>query len=131
MNQKFYVQCGPVQMILTAESARCAALSALGRSLNQHLWIYDDTGLTDQNRRDHLMLEALLHLDPSVKISEQGFDRDDALHLGTPEIVAQWHELMTGMNRLFAAAGLAPRDMSAVAGFTPNEGVPQRPSAPK
>ena len=121
-NPKFYVQCGPVQMILSAESPRCAAVSALGRSLEPHLWIYDDAGLSDQNRRDHLMIEALLHLEPVVSISERGFDSADAVRFGTPEIVAQWHDLMTGMNRLFAAAGLLPRPLAAS-----SREVPKRP----
>ena len=81
---KFYVQCGPIQTILLADSAEQAALSALDRTLQTHLWIYDDAGLTNQDRRDHLMLEALFHLDPTVRVSEQGFDRDDADCLGTP-----------------------------------------------
>lgn len=113
---KFYVQCGPVRVILAAETIQCAALAALDRTLNHHLWIYDDAGLSDQNRHDHLMLEALLHLDPVVRLSECGFDRDDAVKVGTPEIVEHWHELMTGMNRLFASAGLLPRSMALVAG---------------
>jgi hypothetical protein len=126
---KFYVQCGSIEVVLTADSVEQAALSALDRSLAQHLWIYDDQGLTDEERRLHLMLEALLHLSPTVKISEQGFDRDDVFHVGTPETVDHWHKLMVGMNRLFVAAGLAPRPMSAIAGVQPNTDV--RPRMPR
>lgn len=109
---KFYVQCGPIEVVLSAESERCAAMAAIDRLLDSHLWIYDDEGLTDQDRRDHLMIEALLHLEPAVRVSQRGFDRDDAASIGTPELVAQWHELMTGMARLFATAGLLPRSLS-------------------
>jgi hypothetical protein len=116
---KFYVQCASIETVLIADSAEQAALSALDRSLQQHLWIYDDAGLTNEDRRLHLMLEALLHLDPTIKISEQGFDRSDAVQLGAPETVDHWHKLMVGMSRLFVAAGLAPRSMSAVAGVSP------------
>lgn len=113
---KFYVQCGPVEVILAAESVSCAALAALDRMLGQHLWIYDDAGLSDHDRHAHLMIEALLHLDPVVRISECGFDREDAQTVGTPETVEMWHGLMTGMNRLFVSAGLMPRNMAAMAG---------------
>ncbi|MFK8114695.1 MAG: hypothetical protein AB8B91_21010 [Rubripirellula sp.] len=113
---KFYVQCGPVQTILNADSAEQAAMSALDRNLQTHLWIYDDEELTEQECRDHLMLEALFHLAPAVAVSEKGFDRSDATLVGTPETVDRWHRLMVGMSRLFIAAGLAPRSMTAVAG---------------
>lgn len=118
---KYYVQCGPIEVILIAESEDQAAMAALDRMLQNHLWIYDDAGLTDGDRRDHLMLEALFHLDPVIRISEQGFDRSDAIWVGTPETVDRWHRLMTGMNRLFVAAGLLPR---AIASFASTDAKP-------
>jgi hypothetical protein len=111
---KYYVQCGPIQTILLADSVDHAALCALDSTLQNHLWIYDDPGLSDQNQHDHLMLEALLHLEATVRISERGFDRLDAQLVGTPETVENWHALMVGMNRLFVAAGLTPRSMQAM-----------------
>ena len=126
---KFYVQCGPVRTVLLADSVEQAALAALDRSFQVHLWIYDDAGLSERDRRDHLMLEALFHLDASVRVSERGFDRDDAHQVGTPETVDQWHRLMVGMNRLFIAAGLPPRSMAHVASDSaaPVESLPKRP----
>jgi hypothetical protein len=125
---KFYVQCGPVQMILIADSAEQAALSGLDRTLQAHLWIYDDPGLSERDCRDHLMLEALCHLQPVVRVSERGFDRPDAQLIGTPETIDRWHRLMTGMKRLCIAASLTPRSMAAVAtsvagfaGFRPRQ----------
>lgn len=119
---KFYVQCGPIQTILTANSTDQAALAALDRSLQTHLWIYDDADLSESDCRRHLMLEALLHLEPVVRVSQIGFDRTDADIIGAPETVDAWHRLMVGMNRLFIAAGLPPRTMSAVAA---REGIAQ------
>ena len=127
---KFYVQCGPIQTILEADSVDQAALSGLDRTLQAHLWIYDDPGLTEQDRRDHLMLEALMHLDPVIRVSEQGFDRSDAQLVGTPETIDSWHRLMVGMNRLFVAAGLPPRSMAAIAAC-PVEAVAERPRRPR
>ncbi|QDT06577.1 hypothetical protein K227x_49880 [Rubripirellula lacrimiformis] len=125
---KFYVQCGPVQGILIADTPRQAALAAIDKSLQQHLWIYDDEGLDQQDCRNHLMIEALLHLDPIIQISEKGFDRSDALQIGTPEAIDAWHRLMVGMNQLFIAAGLAPRSMAAVAGAPAPTQPPRRKS---
>ncbi len=91
---KFYVQCGPIRSILSAETSEQAALSAMDRTLQSHSWIYDDPALGPLDCYEHLMLEALLHLDPTVRVSERGFDRDDAHQVGTPETVEQWHRLM-------------------------------------
>lgn len=113
---KYYVQCGPIQVIISADSVDSAALAALDQNLQSHVWIYDDRQLTDQDCRDHLMLEALMHLDPAIRISEQGFDRVDAAYVGTPETVDAWHGLMMGMQKLFVTAGLSRRTMSDVAG---------------
>ncbi len=125
---KFYVQCGPVRVVLGAEGAEQAAMSALDRVLHPHLWIYDDSGLSPDDCRTHLMLEALLHLAPTILVSEQGFDRDDAAIVGTPETIDRWHRLMVGMNRLFVAAGLVARPMSALAGGeTSGEAPPRLP----
>ena len=115
---KYYVQCGPIEVILVAGSAEKAAMTAIDRALQNHLWIYDDPGLTDTDRRDHLMLEALFHLDPAIRVSERGMDRSDATLFGTPEMVDRWHRLMTGINRLFIAAGLPPRLISSLASIS-------------
>ena len=112
---KFYVQCGPVQRILQANSVEQAALAAIDHALQSHLWIYDDEQLTPGDCRDHLMLEALMHMEPVIKVSEQGFGRVDAVTVGTPETIIQWHKLIVGMQRLFVAAGLGGRSMSSVA----------------
>ncbi|TWT76562.1 hypothetical protein CA13_70570 [Planctomycetes bacterium CA13] len=111
---KFYVQCGPIETILDADSPRSAAMNALDQMLQTHLWIYDDCGLSENDCQTHLMLEALMHLEPSVQISEKGFNRHDAICLGTPETVHDWHRLMIGMKRLFVAAGLTTRSMASV-----------------
>ncbi|MDA8745773.1 hypothetical protein N9N28_14165 [Rubripirellula amarantea] len=126
---KFYVQCGPVEVVLTADTVEQAALNAVDRSLQNHLWIYDDAGLSERDCHDHLMLEALMHMAPTIRVSERGFasvdqvnvDDGHAHFIGTPETVEHWHQLMVGMSRLFVAAGLTPRSMEAVAGFKASE----------
>ncbi|WP_052031588.1 hypothetical protein [Novipirellula maiorica] len=111
---KFYVQCGSIETILVAESPESAAMNALDQMLQSHLWIYDDSGLSEQDCRDHLMIEALLHLAPTVRVSEQGFSRGDAIEIGTPETIEMWHRLMVGMKRLFASAGMPTRSMTSI-----------------
>jgi hypothetical protein len=113
---KFYVQCGPIEIVLAADSVDQAAMAVIDRALQPHLWIYDDGELSELERRDHLMIEALVHLDPEIRISERGFDRPDSVFIGTPETVERWHKLMTGINRMLVAAGLAPRAMGSADG---------------
>lgn len=109
---KFYAQCGTLSVVLSADSPEQAALSVLDQNLQNHLWIYDDPDLDEQLQQDYLMVEALLYLDPSIRISEQGFDRGDAIELGVPEVVLRWHALMACLHALVADAGLAPRSLA-------------------
>ncbi|MGB7327829.1 MAG: hypothetical protein WBD31_23335 [Rubripirellula sp.] len=122
---KYYVQCGPLQVVLVADTVRQATIAAIDKSLRVHAWIYDDAELSNQDCRDHLMIEALLHLDPTMQVSEKGFGRTDAMLVGTPEAIEAWHNLMVGMNRLFIAAGLAPRTMASIAGKVIEDDFPR------
>ena len=91
---KYYVECGHIEMVLDAESAEQAAFGALDRTLQHHRWIYEDPDLSEQDQRSHVVLEALLHLDPSIRISERGFGRQDALLIETPTVICRWHALI-------------------------------------
>ena len=112
---KYYVQCGSIRQVLTAESTDQAALAVVDIALQPHLWIYDDPALSEIDCRDHLMVEALLHLDAAIRVSQQGFDRQDAELVGTPETIQQWHALIVAVTKIFVDAGLVSRDVSSVA----------------
>ncbi len=106
---KFYVTCGSVQWVVDAESARQAAVRLMDELMGEHVWIYDDADLSEQDRRDHLVLEALLHLGNEVWVSERGINRCEAGVFGVPELLEEWDRLMTAVSRLFVAAGVVPR----------------------
>jgi hypothetical protein len=106
---KYYLTCGATQWIVQAESARQAAMRLLDELLAEHIWIYDDSDLSDQDRRDHLVIESLLHLPTEIHVSERGLGRCDAGTFGVPDLLDEWDRLMTAVSRLFVAAGLAPR----------------------
>lgn len=112
---KFYAQCGPHRLVVTTEDAATAAMRLIDLAMSNHCWIYDDESLSDRDRRAHLMLEALLHLDPTIQVSQRGFDREDAWRIGTPETISHWHESMAAVGLLLQAAGLAPRPISQLA----------------
>jgi hypothetical protein len=46
------------------------------------------------------MVESLIDLEPFIRFSEVGFDRDDADSVETFDIVMHWHQLMMAMSRL-------------------------------
>lgn len=109
---KFYVQCGPIQLIVDGETGESAALVGIDRVLRPHWWIYDDPGLSDLDRRTHLMLEALLNLESTIRVNERGFDRADGERFGTPELIDQWHGLAASLAGLFGAANLLPGSLA-------------------
>jgi hypothetical protein len=106
---KFYVTCGSQSLVVTAPSPKHAALRLLDEVLATHLWIYEDAGLDEQDRHDHLVLEALLHLGSAVMVSERGLGNNEAGIFEVPELLTEWHKLMTGISRLLVVAGLDPR----------------------
>lgn len=106
---KYYVSCGSQNLTLSAASAEFAAMRLMDEALAAHVWIYDDAGLREQDRRDHLVLEALLHLAPSVNVSERGMGHDDAGQFGVPELIEQWHRLMEGLRIMTISVGLNNR----------------------
>ena len=110
---KFYIQSGSLRLVLDSESPSMAAVAAVDNLLNPHAWIYEDETLGDEVRRDHLMVEALCHLDAVIRLSEIGFDREDAMILGTPEVIDEWHLVMKRLSGLYQAAGLPPRGLTS------------------
>lgn len=108
-NAKFYVCCGCHQWVVSTDSAESAAMQLIDQLLATHAWIYDDPQLSPQQRRDHLVLESLLHLASEVQVSQRGFGRSDAGRFGVADLLDRWDRLMTAVSRLFVAAGMAPR----------------------
>ncbi len=106
---KYYATCGSQTLTITAPNAQFAAMRLIDEALATHIWIYEDAQLSEQDRRDHLVLEALLHLGSSVQVSELGVGRDDAGEFGVPELIDEWHRLMTGLSQMVLTVGLSQR----------------------
>lgn len=118
---KFYVTCGCQQQVVACENAQQAAFQMIDDCLSAHMWIYDDAELTEQDRRDHLVLEALMHLGTSVDVSERGNGRCEAGQFEVPKMIDQWHKLMTSLARVLSEHGLDETRIlpSAAEPFTP------------
>jgi hypothetical protein len=124
---KFYATCGSHALIINALTPRHAALKLLDQTLAAHAWIYDDLELSEQDRRDHLTLEALLHLSSSIAVSECGLGRCEAGHFDVPDLLDEWHRLMVGVSRLLTENGL---DADRVLPQLPRSVAPQ-PKQPR
>ncbi len=79
---------------------RKAALWVVHRTMQQVVPVYDDSELSPNEKGEVAVVQGIMVLGNSVAISEQGFDRDDAIKLDTFDLVVQWHQLMVALSRL-------------------------------
>lgn len=108
---KFYASCGSQTLTISAPTAQFAAMRLIDEAMAAHVWIYDDASLSEQTRRDHLVLEALLHLGATVRVSQRGLGRNDEGEFGVPELLDEWHKLMMGLSQMTIVVGLMPRNV--------------------
>ncbi len=99
---KFYVTCGPKRFVVAAPSPRQAAVRLVDSVMSAHAWVYYDPGLSQTHRRDHVVLEALLRMDSEILVSERGHGRGESGKFEVPQLLDEWHQLMSAVARLFA-----------------------------
>ncbi len=97
---KYYVQSGNVRTVIAADDAEKAALWVVHKAMQQVVPVYEDNELTPEQKSDVVVVQGVMVLGNSVKISEVGFDRSDASDLDTFELVMQWHQLMVALAKL-------------------------------
>ena len=98
---KYYVQSGSCRMVLDAQDAEAAALTAMHSRLADIAFIYDaDSEFTDPQKLDQVLMQVLVELDTTVAVSEMGFDRVDASVYETFDLAVQWHQLACALIRL-------------------------------
>ena len=97
---KYYIQSGTLRATLAAEDPRRAALWAVNQAMQQVIPVFDDPELTPEQKSDNALVEGMLVLGGKIRLSEQGFDRDDAEELNTFEVVTEWNQLMIALDRL-------------------------------
>ena len=91
---KFYVQSGNVELVTTAIHSRGAAIWGVHRTLSQSLPFLCDEAT------DVLAFDDLTRLGDTIRVSEQGFDRPDAVEFDTLDIVSEWNRLLVAIDRL-------------------------------
>ena len=83
---KYYVQSGPVELVLQAKSAKDAAIRAFQWSCDRQATIEAETPLEHVQTAERLGWQ----LDEVIYVGEQGFESTDARAFDTLDIVAAW-----------------------------------------
>jgi hypothetical protein len=91
---KFYVQSGRLEMVLEARDSRCAAIWAAHRTLSQTL------PFLCENESDYAMLADLTQLGETIRVSQRGFNGDDAVTFETLDVVTEWNKLLVAIDRI-------------------------------
>lgn len=97
---KYYVQSGTMRVVVDAQDAQRAALWAVHKAMQQIMPIYDDAVVSPQAKSDLAAAQGMFVLDGTLRLSEQGFDRDDAASMETFGVVTEWNQLMIALDRL-------------------------------
>src|SRR5436190_626166 len=95
---KFYVQSGSLEMVLQAKDSRCAAIWTAHRTLSQSL------PFLCEDQTDYTRLADLTRLGDTIRVSQRGFDRDDAVVFDTLDVVSEWNQLLVALDRLANSA---------------------------
>lgn len=93
---KFYVQSGTLRTVVQAESSRKAAIWAVHQALQQVLPLEERRG----DRVSSAEHEPRIVLDTVVHVNERGFDRDDSRQQPTFEVIAEWNQMISTLDRL-------------------------------
>lgn len=98
---KYYVQSGTLRSVVQADSGRRAALWAVHQAMQQVLPIEDDLqGETPTGKSERVSGSGVAVLAAKVCVSEKGFGRADAMSLATMDVVTEWNQLVTTLDRL-------------------------------
>ncbi len=83
---KYYVESGPVELVLQARNAREAAVKAFQWSCDRQATLHVNSPL------EHVQLAERLgwQLEETIQVSERGFGQGDARSFDTLDIVAVW-----------------------------------------
>lgn len=94
---KYYVESGPVKLVLDAKCAQDAAVKAFQWSCDQQATIQTDCPL------EHVQLAERLgwQLHETLRVNERGFDQGEGEIFDTLDVLVAWQEGLSG-------AGLRP-----------------------
>ena len=106
---KFYVQSGTMRVVVQAQSSRKAAVWAIHQAMQQILPMADSAGPANiaaaanagpENRAFEAPARQVEVLAAEVHVSERGVDREEASVIPTMDVVTEWNQMVTTLDRL-------------------------------
>lgn len=97
---KFYVSCGACRFVTSAVESQSAALWSIHQFIAGRVDL-DSIDWSDVRMIDRAdLIEAMLELDDTVRVSEIGFSGTEAGTFDTAEILNEWNALVVVVDRL-------------------------------
>ena len=97
---KFYVQSGTFRSVVEAESSRNAAIWAVHQAMQQVLPMEQESEDWRDEEGPIRPERPVAVLAGKVRVSQRGFDRADATQMVTLDVVGEWNQLVTTLDRL-------------------------------
>lgn len=95
---KYYVQSGSFQGIVDCYDQECAAVWAIQCVMERTPNLRN--GVSGGQWCDESMGEAMFALDDSIRLNEQGFDRNDSITIDLHEAFLHWYQLRKAIEEL-------------------------------
>ncbi|MEX0794270.1 MAG: hypothetical protein WD045_14135 [Pirellulaceae bacterium] len=103
---KYYVQSGTVNLVVDAADEQRAALWSVHRTMEPVMPSEDQCAQDDDVNWHEVEAVGGMVLGDTIRLSERGFNAEDATELDTWQVVAEWSQLMNALSRM-------QRDMEA------------------
>ena len=98
---KFYVQSGSLRGIVDCFDSECAGVWAVNRVMARIASLPAvDAPANDEPQWEEEQDVGMFALEDSIRISEQGFDRDDCETLDTHLAFVHWHQLKKAIDAM-------------------------------
>ncbi|MCO8122113.1 hypothetical protein NHH03_10215 [Stieleria sp. TO1_6] len=97
---KYYVQSGTLRTTVEAESSRKAALWAVHQAMQQVLPVDDNDQTTPTSKTESAAAAGVRVMDQVVRVSQLGFDAGDTRTLSTMDVVREWNDMFSALDRL-------------------------------
>lgn len=97
---KFFVQSGTFRSVVEAESSRNAAIWAVHQAMQQVLPMEQEHADWAGDESPSLPEKPLAVLSGRLRVSQRGFDQADATQMPTLDVVGEWNQLVTTLDRL-------------------------------
>jgi hypothetical protein len=97
---KYYVQSGTLRTVVQAESSRNAAIWAVHQAMQQVLPIEGEPQRSPAVHAENVGADGIAVLSRRITVSERGFNAQQVTTLPTLDVISEWNQLVTTLDRL-------------------------------